>query len=417
MAKEDVIIVGGGIAGLCSAYYLLKKGVSVTVIDKSDLLDNCSYGNAGMIVPSHFIPLAAPGIIAKGVRWMFDKKSPFYIKPTLNPSVLKWGYQFWKHATARHVSDSAPYIKALNELGKAEYLNLKNEKILEFELDTKGILMLYKNKKTEEEEVEMAARAQDLGLDCEVLDKEGVKSLEPYLRLDVIGAVHYRSDAHIDPVGFMHELIRTLKKMRCVFHLNQTIHKIETQGNRVEKIYTDSMQFVAGQFVFATGANLGTTMKLAGINLPMLGGKGYSFMTKKFDGRLQYPALLIDDRVSITPMDGQVRIGGTMELATGNDYINMNKVQGISEAVSSYYPEVKIETPAKEQVWHGFRPCSPDGLPYLGRSAKLQNAIVAGGGGMMGVSCGPAFGKIVSELIDESSLSMDIQKFDPDRFD
>lgn len=416
MKKEDVVITGGGIAGLCSAYYLLKDGYSVSVIDKNDLMDNCSYGNAGMIVPSHFTPLAAPGIIAKGIRWMFDKKSPFYIKPTLNPSVIKWGLQFWKHANAQHVSASAPFIKELNELGKYEYFRLKDEDHLEFQLENLGILMLYRNKKTEEEEIELASRAQEYGLDCVVLDREGIQKLEPGLKVDVTGGVHYRSDGHIDPVAFMHTLIKKLEEMGCVFHKNQAVTQVEVKDGRIVRLITQTSEFAGDRFVFATGADLGLTLKTAGINIPMMHGKGYSFMTDRFDGKLKHPSLLIDDRVSVTPMGGLVRIGGTMELAGSTDSINMNKVTGISQAVCAYYPDVKLDVPAKEAVWHGFRPCSPDGLPYLGKLRTLRNAILAGGGGMMGVSCGPAIGKIVSELITEKPVSMDIRLFDPERF-
>lgn len=416
MKKDSVLIVGGGIAGLCSAFYLVKSGWQVTIIDKHDLKDNCSYGNAGMIVPSHFIPMAAPGMLAKGIRWMLDKKSPFYIKPSFNLFLFKWGLNFLRHSTERHVNATAPFIKDLNVLGGEEYARLKNEFALEFPLDNKGILMLYKTKKTEDEQVRLAKMANEFGLNCKVLDQAGIQQLEPELRISVTGGVHYLSDSHIDPAAFMKCLIESVERAGCTIIRNEEIKRVETEGKKITKVFSDSKEYSADKFVFATGAALTGTLKHAKVNVPVMPGKGYSFMTQEFGNKLQHPALLLDDKVSITPMGGSVRIGGTMELAGINDKINMNKVTGIAESVNHYYSDVKIETPSAKDIWYGFRPCSPDGLPYLGRLKSLDNTMIAGGGGMMGVSCGPAFGKIVSELINESQLSMDINCFDPERF-
>ena len=118
---KNIAIVGGGIIGLSAAYYLNKAGHHVTVFDKGDLLDTCSIGNAGMIVPSHIIPLAAPGMISKGIRWMFNSKSPFYVKPRLNGDLLKWGLKFYAHANHRHVNEAIPVLKEISTLSKQLY--------------------------------------------------------------------------------------------------------------------------------------------------------------------------------------------------------------------------------------------------------------------------------------------------------
>ncbi len=132
------VIIGGGIIGLCSAYYLQKSGWDVTVIDKTDLSDSCSYGNLGMIVPSHFVPLAAPGMVSQGIRWMFNNKSPFYVKPSLNRNLISWGLQFIKSATKEHVEASANYLLDLNLLSKKLYEELATEPGFDFSLEKKG---------------------------------------------------------------------------------------------------------------------------------------------------------------------------------------------------------------------------------------------------------------------------------------
>ena len=148
----------------------------------------------------------------------------------------------------------------------------------------------------------------------------------------------------------------------------------------------------------------------------MMPGKGYSFMTSAFEGKVKHPALLIEARVALTPMGGQVRIGGTMELAPINHRINKKRVEGIVNAIPQYYSGYKLPMPEEKTIWHGFRPWSPDGLPYLGRSKSISNLIVAGGMGMMGLSLGPAAGKIVSEVARQEQPSAGIQLFDPERF-
>src|SRR5690606_9575269 len=153
--KGSVLILGGGVVGLCSAYYLLRDGWKVVLLDKGDLTNSCSNGNAGMIVPSHFTPLASPGIVSQGIRWMLNKRSPFYLKPTLDLSLASWGIKFLKHANSNHVKRSAPFIRDINLLGKQEYKVLNQENDFDFNLSEKGILTLFKLEKTAEEELHL----------------------------------------------------------------------------------------------------------------------------------------------------------------------------------------------------------------------------------------------------------------------
>ncbi|HAK28682.1 MAG TPA: amino acid dehydrogenase, partial [Sphingobacterium sp.] len=163
--RGTVVVIGAGIAGLASAYYLVRDGWDVKILEKNTLDNNCSYGNAGMIVPSHFTPLAAPGIVAQGIKWMFNSKSPFYVRPSLNPRLINWGLKFLKHANRAHVEQHASAIRDLNLYSSRLYDELAQEDNFDFELKQNGILMMYKSKEMQHEEIELAHRAQDLGLD------------------------------------------------------------------------------------------------------------------------------------------------------------------------------------------------------------------------------------------------------------
>ena len=414
--KGKVVIIGGGIMGLASAYYLLKSGWKVTVLDKGDMTNNCSYGNAGMIVPSHFIPLAAPGMISKGIKWMFNSRSPFYVKPSLDFSLISWGLKFMKSATASHVEHSAPYLRDYHLFSRQLYQDLAQDPGFDFGLETKGILMLYKTEKAGEEEIHVGRDAQKLGLDVDILDKEQVQALEPHANLDVIGAVHYRCDAHLYPNALIPQLIRYVEKNGGEIKTNSGVTGFEIQNGEVKAVKTLAGD-VKGDLVVMTGGTwLPELAKLAGLTIPVMPGKGYSFMEPNDAYKIIHPSLLIEARVAVTPMNGQVRFGGTMEIAPVNDKVNMNRVEGIANSIPEYYSDLRIELPKVKDIWYGFRPCSPDGLPYLGYSKKLKNLIVAGGHGMMGVSLGPATGKIVAELADRSNTSVDISIYDPQRY-
>lgn len=415
--QQHITIIGGGIAGLCSAYYLLKTGWEVTLIDAGDLENSCSYGNAGMIVPSHFTPLAAPGIVAQGIKWMFDSKSPFYVKPALNLSLMSWGMQFIRHANAKHVQRSAPFLRDLNLLSSELYKDMAKEEGFDFELRNDGILMLFKTEKTAEEEYRLAEEAKALGLDIQILNREEVQALEPYTKLDVLGAVHYKCDSHLYPNALMHQLIRYIEGKGAAVRKQEKVTGFEVVGERIIALTTSKGRIATELVLMTGGAALPQLAKAAGIRIPIMPGKGYSFMHDTGSQKLVHPSLLLEARVAVTPMNGQVRFGGTMELAAPNDQINMNRVEGIVNAIPKYYPEMQVAIPEKEAVWYGFRPCSPDGLPYLGYSRKLKNLLVAGGCGMMGLSLGPAVGKVIADLVNEHPLPMSIAPFAVERFD
>lgn len=415
-SQGSVLIVGGGIVGLASAYYLAKDGWKVTVVDRGDFTDNCSYGNAGMIVPSHFTPLAAPGIVTQGIKWLFDSRSPFLLRPSLNLSMISWGMKFMGHANEKHVTRSAPHILALNNLSSDLYGDLATELGNDFGLEHRGILMLCKTEKTFEEEVHLAEKARELGLKVNVLNREQMQTIEPNVMLDVFGATHFLSDAHLYPPALMALLLQQLKQLGVTLIRHTEVTGFVRHSGKITKLLTNDGEYSADTVVLTGGAWLGQLARKAGITIPMMPGKGYSFMTSAFEGKVKHPALLIEARVALTPMGGQVRIGGTMELAPINHRINRKRVEGIVSAVPQYYSEYKLPVPDEKDIWYGFRPCSPDGLPYLGRSKSISNLIVAGGMGMMGLSLGPAAGKIVSEVARQAEPSAGIQLFDPERF-
>jgi D-amino-acid dehydrogenase len=409
-------ILGGGIIGLSSAYYLNREGHNVTIIDQSDLSDGCSHGNAGMIVPSHFVPLAAPGMISKGLRWMFDSTSPFYVKPRFDKELIKWGYHFYRSATKEHVQKSAPALKEISLFSKSLYREWKQQLPFDFGYDERGLLMLYQTKETEHEEAETAKMARKYGIEAHILSSSEVQKLEPYVKVNSRGAIYFPGDAHLIPQKLVSHLINYLKDKGVQFQSATTILDFITENQKIKIIKTDKGEFSFDEVVMALGSWSGKVSQQLHLNLPMQAGKGYSFLLEDVAKNVRIPSIFLEARVAVTPMANSLRFGGTMEISGVNHSINMKRVKGIVDSIPKYYPDMKISMPLKEKVWHGLRPCSPDGLPYIGRSDRFENLIIATGHSMMGLSLGPATGLLVAEIIDHKKSSMDIELFRPFRF-
>jgi D-amino-acid dehydrogenase len=408
---KRVSIVGGGIIGLCSAYYLSKEGYQVTVFDSSDLSDGCSYGNAGMIVPSHIIPLAQPGMIAQGIKWMFDSQSPFYVKPRLSKSLIQWGLQFYKYATPKHVNDSMPALRDLGLFSKDLFKDLSKESD-SFFYEEKGLLMLFKTDKMAEDINHEGKLAEKLGLKVDFLSKEEAMKLETGTRIDVSGGVHYKSDAHVYPQKLIAFLKSELTKAKVMIQANTVVIDFVIENGRVTEIVTNKGNFFTDEVVLASGAWSPGVAKKLGTTISILPGKGYSFTLKDKTEKPSIPSILCEGKVAVTPMNKDIRFGGTMEIThTGDTRINQNRLQGIVNTVNSFYPDLKIERPKEEDTWFGFRPCTPSGMPIIARDKKIDNVVLATGHAMMGLSLAPATGKLVTEIIAGQPLSVSTKMF------
>lgn len=411
----SILIIGSGIIGLSSAYFLNKSGHQVTVIDKSNQSDGCSFGNAGMIVPSHFIPLAAPGMISKGIRWMFNSKSPFYVKPRFDLDLLKWGWQFYRHANEKNVQQSIPPLKQMHLLSKKLYGEWAKELPFDFGYQERGLLMIYQTVAAEKEEIETAHLANSIGIEARILSSDGVQEMEPDVKVNARGGIYFPGDAHLTPQRLTIELKKYLQQNGVRF-IAQEVVGFEIISSNVKTVITTDETFIADEVVLASGIWSSALSKQLKISLPMQAGKGYSFTLPDIKKNTRVPSIFLEARVAVTPMGNSLRFGGTMEIAGINSNINMNRVKGIVDSISKYYPEVKVEIPKKENVWYGLRPCPPDGLPYIGRSRALKNLVIATGHSMMGLSLGPASGKLVCEILEGKNTSVTLEAFSPDRF-
>lgn len=415
--SKSILVIGGGVIGLCTAYYALQRGHCVTVLERgSPEHDACSLGNAGMIVPSHFIPLAAPGMAAYGLRMMLRPESPFFVRPRLDPDLIRWGLQFCRAANAAHVARAAPLLRDLNLASRRCYEELADLSNNAFGLVKRGLLMLCKTDHALEEEAKVAAQAHQLGLPAEVLNAAQTAQRDPGIQMDVAGSVYFPQDCHLTPQRFIAMLTEELQTGGAAFHWNTEVTGWRAGSGRIEAVQTTQGERVADEYVLAGGAWSPRMVRDLRLRLPMQAGKGYSVTLPQPKRLPELCSILTEARVAVTPMGDTLRFGGTMEITGLDESINPARVNGILKSIPNYFPEYGPEDLRGLPVWRGLRPCSPDGLPYMGRFARYANLSVATGHAMMGLSLGPITGSLMAQILSGESPEIDLSLLQPDRY-
>ncbi|HEU5395856.1 MAG TPA: FAD-dependent oxidoreductase, partial [Verrucomicrobiae bacterium] len=384
--NKKIVVVGGGVVGLSTAYYCAQRGFAVTVIERHAAeRDGCSFQNAGMVVPSHFIPLAAPGIIRLALKWMWNPASPFYIRPRLDADLIGWGLKFWRAANAEHVRRASPLLRDLGLASRACYEELAALPGVDFGLVKKGLFMLCQDPAALEEEAKVAEKSRALGIPAEILDARQTAALDPGARLQIAGAVYFPMDCHLTPHRFLAALQQQAEQAGVKFLWNSETIGWTIENRRIRAAKTARGEEIEGdEFVLCGGSWSPLLARSLGLNIPIQAGKGYSLTLAKPRQLPQICSILVEARVAVTPMDGALRVGGTMEMNGLNEDINPVRVRGIIESFCRYFPDFRAEDFDGIAPWRGLRPCSPDGLPYLGRTARWENFSVAAGHAIMG---------------------------------
>jgi D-amino-acid dehydrogenase len=415
---KRVLVIGSGVIGLCSAVYCLRRGFAVTLVDReAQARRSCSFGNSGMIVPSHFVPLAAPGAVRQGLKWMLDPRAPFHVRPRASLELFAWLLRFAGSANEHHVRRAAPLLRDLVLASRACYEELAAQPDANFGLVREGLLYVCQTAQAFTEETHIAEQARALGMPAEVHVGSDASKLDPALRSDIAGAIYYPLDCHLAPDRLMAFLEAEVVSAGGRFLWETEIADWRREGNAVRAALTvagDDLE--ADEFVLCGGAWSPSLVRDLGLAIPIQAGKGYSVTLPPRSKVPAHCAILSEARVAVTPMNGGVRIGGTMELDGLDRRIDARRVRAIIDAVSRYYRIFESSDFDGIEPWSGLRPCTPDGLPYIGRSSLYTNLAIAAGHAMMGISLGPVTGKIVSEIIAGETPGFDMAQLAPDRF-
>lgn len=396
-SKCDVIVIGGGPVGLSCAYYLLKSGRQVTLLDAHQIGQGSGAGNAGHIVPSHIIPLAAPGVVASALKWMLAPSfSPFGMKFSLEPRYLAWLIQFAAACSEANVQRGILPLKYLGQLSAENFARLIAEEKIECHYRATGFLNLYKNREAFEAARREADFMQAHGIPVRVYEAAEVHEIEPAARADVLGGVHFTGDAHLHPALFLAGLAERVRAMGAqVFEETPVTGFLSAQG-KVGVVQTGRGEFEAQQVVLAAGTWSGVLARRLGLHLPIQPARGYSLTASAVRQMPQHALILGDRRVAVTPLGNWLRVTGRLELGEFGTTPNPRWIRRLEGFAREY---LRLEGALDiQETWAGLRPTTPDGMPVIGFSPRHSNLILATGHAMLGLSLGPGSGQVVAEL-------------------
>ncbi len=413
--KTDVLIIGGGPVGLCCAYYLLKSGRQVAILDAGEIGKGSGAGNAGHIVPSHIIPLAAPGVVSSALKWMFDPaRSPFGMKASLNPNYLIWLLKFVFACSESNVRKNVKPLYDLGEQSAKNFARMIEEEKFDCAYQQKGLLHLFKTEKAFHEAQREGEFMQKHGVPVSAYGKDKIHQVEPAAREDVLGGVHFTGDACLNPAVFLRLLSERVKALGAEMTEHTSAAGFESANGRIAKVKTSAGDFEAAQVVLAAGALTPPLARDVKINIPIQPARGYS-VTMSAARNMPARALILGERrVAVTPMAERLRFTGRLEVGEFGMKPNPVWIERIQNAAREYL-RLDENLDARE-TWAGLRPVTPDGVPIICKSPAHENLIFATGHAMLGLSLAAGTGQLVAEMLNGKETFLDARPFDVQRF-
>lgn len=413
--KSDILIVGGGIIGLMCAYYLVKEGKSVVIVDKGKANQACSHGNCGLITPSHALPLNNPKLIMRSLKWVFQKNSPFYIRPQFNTRFISWMLSFAINAYNSKLKERSMWGRYnLLLSSKVLFEELFETEKIDCNWSPNGVLMAYKYEKFFDEYEKKNEFLSEIGLTAKPIVGDALRVKEPALKDDVYGAWFYDIDSSLKPDDLVSEMKKILMLKGVNFFEDCQVIDFLSENSKIKSIVTTKGSFIADEIIIATGAWSALLEEALQLKIPVVPGKGYSITMKSPKISPKIPCFLEEKKVVATPWNGTYRLGGTMEFAGYNNKINRVRLQNLKTVANEYLYEPYTDEIIEE--WNGWRPMTNDGLPIISRSHVHKNVTIACGHNMVGLSMATGTGKLVSEIITGKDCHVDESVYSIKRF-
>lgn len=413
MTSQRVVIVGGGIAGLAAAYFLRRGGAEVTLLESARVGRAASAGNAGWLCPAQAGPLPEPGLVMYGARSLFDRDSALYLAPTYLPRMLPWLTRFAAHCNER---DHDRGTDALARLGRRtfELTEALRADGVDFELHRQGLVVVGEQERNVEAFLHGLRPLRSLGYDIpdQLLDGPAVRALEPSVSDRVSAGLLIEQHWHVDPASLMDGLAKRLRELEVEIGEDTQVTGFDLFDGRV-RVRTSSASHTADSVVLAAGAWTPRVARSLGLRVPVQPGKGYSF-----ELTLEHPprraVLLAEAHVGCSPLQGRVRLAGTMEFSGVNARLDRRRIDSIHRAAARLLPGLRrcrIENP-----WSGMRPIAPDGLPIIGRSPRHPRIYLATGYSMLGMTLAAPAGEALARLILTGERPAELEPFALGRF-
>ena len=414
---RHTIIIGGGVIGVCCAYYLAKRGARVTLLEREQVGRAASFGNAGSITPDH-PPINKPGRVQQALKSLLHPLSPLYVAPKPDPALARWLWTFSRTCTERHLELAMTALAPLGRTSRCLFDELIETENLKCYFRRDGYYEVYLTERGWESARKEAAMVSRFGFHPEVMTGGALCEREPALNAHVVGGVFHPEAASINPYQFVLEMAQRAKNFGTESFIGREVAVLRTIGDRVCGVeMRDGEVMESDSVVLAAGAYGAPLLRKVGIDFPLQPAKGYhrdcTSATSESD-LLQHACVLGENMVFCTPMDGFVRFAGTLEFSGVNHEIRRPRLEQITKASTRYLKTMAGAVIRSE--WCGLRPCLPDGLPAIGPLSRFSGLFVATGHAMMGLTLGPATGKLIAECVLDGSSSLDISAFRPDRF-
>ncbi len=414
MTRMDALIIGGGVIGVSAAYYLARAGVSVTLVERRSIAAGSSWGNAGLIAPNHSTPIPGPGVLSQGLRWLLDVESPLYIQPRLDLDLLRWLWRFRGFCNVQALDRAIPRLRDMQRASLDLFRQIIAAEAIACDFEDVGGLVAFRTKKGLEAGVAEAEHLARFGLKTTLLDADAIHEMEPALHPDVVGGVFHEEDAFLTPHKFVFGLADAARRHGAVIIDDAAVDGFDVAGGRLVRVRTTRGDFEPDQVVLAAGAWSTALARMLGVRIPMQPAKGYAITLPRPNPSPRRYVIFGERNAVATPMGDTLRFAGTLELSGLHGRIRPRRVNAIRKAAREYL--ILPERMPEGHVWQGLRPVPPDGMPYIGRSKRVGNLIVATGHAMLGLSMGPITGKLVSELVQDLPLSLPLDGFEVERF-
>lgn len=411
---QDVVVIGGGVIGVACAREVALRGAKVIVLERDRIGRGCSFGNAGWLTPSLAAPLANPGMLLKSFRWMFDPESPLYIQPRLDPAYLRWLTEFLLASRKAKYERGTAALVELCRQSVDLWEALAKRSAVPFGFERHGLLAVYEK----QDSLDHARSSIDLvaksGIRSERWSADQVRQHEPAVVGPQVGGYFFPDDAHCEPYAAVRALAAEAEAAGVTFIEGAEVFGISGTGAGPRLLKTTRGDIRAEQLVVATGPwseQLGTMLDL---RIPVLGAKGYSLLLPRANPHPTRSIYLIERKVAVNPHADALRIAGTLELVRNDFSINQRRVDVILRGAKAMLN--LGDTPVVRETWRGLRPCTPDGMPLIGRARSGGSVWLATGHQMAGLKTAPGSGLLLAQLMAGETPSFDPEPFRADRY-
>ena len=410
---DDVLIIGGGAIGLATALALLDAGRGVRILEAGAVGGGASHGNCGTITPSHAPPLAAPGVVAQALRWMFTPDAPLYLKPRVDPALWHWLLRFAVRCNPRDWRQSTQARAALLNDARARLADWVSRYDLQCEFEEEGLDYVFRDPRRFQQYVDESVVLKTFGIATQVFGGTDYEREEPAMLPGVAGAIRFPGDARLRPDRYVAELARVVRERGGVIEEQCRVDRLEPTPDGV-RLATSQGERKGGDAVIALGAWTPVFARRLGIRAPIQPGKGYSITYSRPARVPRHPMVLKDRSVCVTVWGSGFRLGSTMEFSGHDDTLNATRLAALERGAREFLREpVGAEV---HERWCGWRPMTWDDLPLLGRAPGQRKVWIAAGHGMLGISMSTATGQLMADLMMGRPPAFDPSPYRPERF-